>query len=577
MIRHLSPLSLALGLLISAAAAAQGPGWRSEPLRSKEAPAPHVVIHVDGTALGAADGTSWQDAFTDLQAALARARTGDEIWVAAGTYTPSDTDAALSFVLEDDVALYGGFSGSEASRAERDWVANETILSGDIARDDVVDPWPSGWNIGTSNSGHVLVGSGVGRGALVDGFTVANGHTGPAGTGAGDELMFGSGIYIVGGSPTLRNCRFTHNLAAFAAGGGLYCLDGNPLIEACEFEQNYAHSGNGGAMFFYGASQPEVRDCLFLGNVSVAGSISAGDGNGGAVAVWSELPVTVERCLFDGNSARSFWSVGDSLGYGGGLWVWNGGLTVRECVFTDNDAHYGGGLMAWGPAQVINCLFQDNTANVLPNDPYPEQGGEGAGIMLTSFAPATAEVLHSTVAYNHGKKHVGLASSGAGGHLDVRNSIVTGNAGTSPEVLGYWTEQIEGSFDLAYCCVPTIFDPPAPGEDPIEPENLPGCIDAVPLFVLPDPYGDLHLAAGSPCIDAADNLAVPADVLLDLDGQPRFVDDPGTSDTGNGTAPIADMGAYEAPAGQPLILAPRGSGGRRVAGPAPPHRSAGPR
>ena len=57
--------------------------------------------------------------------------------------------------------------------------------------------------------------------------------------------------------------------------------------------------------------------------------------------------------------------------------------------------------------------------------------------------------------------------------------------------------------------------------------------------------GDYHFLASSPCIDAGDNNSVPADVNVDLDGNLRFVDDPTTIDTGNGTVPIVDMGAYE--------------------------------
>ncbi|MEE9296536.1 MAG: DUF4215 domain-containing protein [Phycisphaerae bacterium] len=69
---------------------------------------------------------------------------------------------------------------------------------------------------------------------------------------------------------------------------------------------------------------------------------------------------------------------------------------------------------------------------------------------------------------------------------------------------------------------------------------------------------DLRLTAVSPCVDAADNTAVPVDTLdldgdgdtaesvpFDLDGRSRFFDAPDTSDTGNGTPPIVDMGAYE--------------------------------
>ncbi len=44
---------------------------------------------------------------------------------------------------------------------------------------------------------------------------------------------------------------------------------------------------------------------------------------------------------------------------------------------------------------------------------------------------------------------------------------------------------------------------------------------------------------------SADNTAVPKGITEDLEGNPRFVDDPDTKDTGNGDPPIVDMGAYE--------------------------------
>jgi parallel beta-helix repeat protein len=84
-----------------------------------------------------------------------------------------------------------------------------------------------------------------------------------------------------------------------------------------------------------------------------------------------------------------------------------------------------------------------------------------------------------------------------------------------------------------------------------------GNIDVDPAFV--DPANDdYHLLPGSPCIDAGDNSAVPPDsqdlddngdvlepVPYDLDGNSRFVDDECTVNTGLGTPPIVDMGAYE--------------------------------
>ena len=77
----------------------------------------------------------------------------------------------------------------------------------------------------------------------------------------------------------------------------------------------------------------------------------------------------------------------------------------------------------------------------------------------------------------------------------------------------------------------------------------------MPILIFADPLGpdgtagtdddDLRLVAGSPCIDAGNNGAVPVGVTTDLDGNPRFRDDPNTPDTGAGAAPLVDMGAYE--------------------------------
>lgn len=76
--------------------------------------------------------------------------------------------------------------------------------------------------------------------------------------------------------------------------------------------------------------------------------------------------------------------------------------------------------------------------------------------------------------------------------------------------------------------------------------NGPGAnnISAPPLFqnAAADEY---RLMAGSPCIDAADNVVIPMTEPFDLAGQPRLIDDPATKDTGFGLPPLSDMGCYE--------------------------------
>src|SRR5699024_4697078 len=84
------------------------------------------VIYVDESATETNDGLSWQNAYSDLQDALDNVSAGDTIWIAEGVYKPSvspDKNNADSrnntFVLKDEIAIYGGFKGNEESLDER--------------------------------------------------------------------------------------------------------------------------------------------------------------------------------------------------------------------------------------------------------------------------------------------------------------------------------------------------------------------------------------------------------------------------------------------------------------------------
>ncbi len=107
---------------------------------------PHVAgadgdtIYVDADAPGPThDGTSWNDAYLDLQSALTAVESGDEIWVAEGTYKPSVEVGGIgpryaTFQMKNGVGIYGGFDPTVGDDMweERDWENNTTILSGDI-------------------------------------------------------------------------------------------------------------------------------------------------------------------------------------------------------------------------------------------------------------------------------------------------------------------------------------------------------------------------------------------------------------------------------------------------------------
>ena len=89
------------------------------------------IIYVDGSKTGG-NGNSWATAYGDLQIAIDNASAGDEIWVKNGVYNPHATDRMISFTLKDGVAIYGGISGTETIRQQRNENNTATILSGDI-------------------------------------------------------------------------------------------------------------------------------------------------------------------------------------------------------------------------------------------------------------------------------------------------------------------------------------------------------------------------------------------------------------------------------------------------------------
>lgn len=503
-----------------------------------------AVIYVNAAATGANDGSSWTDAFADLQNALAAAQPTDEIWVAAGTYTPGRPDDAVSsFVLRSGVALYGGFAGDETTLPQRDWDAHPTILSGDVGHDDVYSggAWYQGWNINTANSGHVVDGGGVDATAVLDGFTVTAGSTGPVGTPAGHPLMYGSGLYVVAGSPTVRHCTFTRNVAAFAAGGAIYCRDGAPSITHCRFVQNRVHLGNGGGIAVAGNAVPTISDCEFSENRVTCESGSTGQGAGLSIGFLdAPLEVVVARCTFSSNVAVTFYAVGGyEIARGGGISNFGATLTVRDCVFHHNSANAGAGVQTWDSATIVNCLFHDNIVYSHDYSGGGGDGGYGAGICLYSFQPDVAAVVNCTVVNNAGGEGVGMQSLASAEFL-VRNTIIWGNVANGQDVAAR-DAGIRGNYSAWYSCIQDLLTP-VPDDDPPDPTNYPGCIIVHPQFMSAT---DFRLADASPCIDAGRNADVPAGVTTDLAGAPRFYDDPAAPDVGQGPPPVVDMGAYE--------------------------------
>jgi predicted outer membrane repeat protein len=209
-------------------------------------PAAVRTIFVRANAGGSNNGTSWVDAFTDLQGALAAAKSGDTIWVAGGTYKPTTgTDRNATFTLKNHVEIYGGFAGSETSLSQRNVATNATILSGDIGT----------VNTAGDNVYHVVTGNSTSNTAVLDGFSISGGNANGS-----SNLGNGGGIFITDGSPTLRNLIVENNNAT--NGGGIYNVTGaNPTITNTTFRNNTA--SNGGAIYNT-SSNPTLTDVTLV-------------------------------------------------------------------------------------------------------------------------------------------------------------------------------------------------------------------------------------------------------------------------------------------------------------------------
>jgi arylsulfatase A-like enzyme len=190
------------------------------------------------------DGSSWEKATTLTNAvALANSFINEtQIWLKAGTYPIT---ASINF---DNLAIYGGFDGSEEQLNERDWAQNPVILDGGNA----VSP--------LRNSLEATVSS------LLDGVTIQNGLNHASANGNGN----GGGMILAGGA-TVRNCIFRNNRTQNAKNGAaLHCHAGAVTIENCLFVNNTS-SGNGGAMQVGGGTSATVVNCTFANNRSTTG------------------------------------------------------------------------------------------------------------------------------------------------------------------------------------------------------------------------------------------------------------------------------------------------------------------
>ncbi|MCE7921434.1 MAG: T9SS C-terminal target domain-containing protein [Haliscomenobacteraceae bacterium CHB4] len=372
---------------------------------------------------GLQNGTDWTDAFPNLQQALTTASYGDAIWVAAGTYKPTDgANRNISFNLVSGVQVYGGFSGLETTLEQRDPQINETILSGDIGAP----------GVNTDNSYHVVRGKGLDENTVLDGFIVTGGYSfGQFTPNALDGL--GAGILLEGtpgldnSRPIIANCRFERNYAYL---GGALCTTWedpdlpaqgknpvNPILLQCEFNRNRANL-YGGAMYVNSPSGPmdtfTLERCIIADNYAYAG-----EGGGIYFNQTANSSTRMTSCVFERDTGQ----LGGGIYYPGDLQPMNiSSLVLDSCIFRNNVSPEGGGLFHTGPlspaavgvqffCRMRHCTFDGNKAT----------SGSGSAYLMhaTHAGKVTAEVTNCTFINNLSGDFTTVIGASFGSETDI--------------------------------------------------------------------------------------------------------------------------------------------------------------
>lgn len=280
-----------------------------------------ALRYVNHAATGSNNGSSWANAYTSLQSALNAAVSGDQIWVAKGTYKPS-YDYGLGgvrynhFRMINGVAIYGGFSGTETAVSQRTdfrhGQSNETILSGDIGT--VGTSTDNCYNVIYNPSGLALTNT-----SILDGFTVRDGYG--DNTDVWSNHVNGAGICNISNNPRFENLTVMNNFADQK--GALFFSNSTVEFRNSTIQNNASRDGGG---FYSVDSTLFMEGCLIINN-------SAYDGGGGYVMRGTPL---FTNCTISKNTAG--FSGGGLCFYGHPVSIPT--ATIRNCIVWGNDSYY---------------------------------------------------------------------------------------------------------------------------------------------------------------------------------------------------------------------------------------------
>ncbi len=440
-----------------------------------------IIYKVSTNGDDANDGLTWATAKRTIQGALDVAEYGDDIWVAQGTYYPTDgsykyrwsgTDDSelryFSFKLKNGVKIYGGFPAEGAEFKDRDTTKYPTILSGDVGVK----------NTDTDNSYHVIIidDEEIDDLTILDGLTISGGYNDF--TTGSSHRYFGSAIYLVNGVPLIRNCIFINNYT-----GGKDSYQGSTVhlfnkagayITNCTFDKNKSyitssyyyniiHNGSsklvisgtkftGNSVYYSilaGNGAIDISSCDFsnqYGSINISASTIANISNtkfekNNRTPIYSASSNTkIQNCTFTSNTSSS--SNSSNSSYAGAVYLAGAG-TISNCTFTSNTSStsstssnspsYAGAVYLAGAGTISNCTFTSNTSS--SSSKSPSYAGAvylaGAGTISNCTFTSNTSSSNSSVTYSYAGA-VYLAGAGT-----ISNCTFTSNTSSTSSTPSY--------------------------------------------------------------------------------------------------------------------------------------------
>ena len=309
-----------------------------------------VMVKTDGVAFTAIENhTTWGTATSDLQDAIdgvANSPNGGEVWVAAGTYYPTQQISAnedvtspysreISFVMANNVTVMGGFTGTETTAEERPdnlvAIDNRVILSGNIG-----DPLAE-----DDNACHVVL------------F--------PLGV---DDTAILEGVYITGGYANLSTSTAPFHFAN--RGGGVQMREGG-IIRQSTITGNISTDGGGGAYMYQGGTITQSEVSNNNTNTIGAGILL----NNGGTITYSLIHSNHANGQDDGEGGNPSNGAGVFFDSSSGI----EGTLTHSIVVGNLSNNKGGGIGTYGGGNIINNLIINNEATKNGGGVFLQEGG----------------------------------------------------------------------------------------------------------------------------------------------------------------------------------------------------------